>query len=88
MDSATKSGVFRYDGSTLTRLKLANFADGHIQLSPRPCSPIGMSTLNPSTNRGLPQNSPKPLKFYNCKSKDKRASKMEVGLLARVFARF
>lgn len=82
LNLATKSGVFRDDGSALTRLKLADFADGHIQLLPRPGSLVGMSTLNPSTDQGLPQNSPKPLKFYNRKSKVKRASKMDVGLLA------
>jgi len=46
LDSATKSGVFRDDGSALTSLRLIYFADGHIQLSSRACS----STLNPSAD--------------------------------------
>lgn len=50
LDSATKSGVFRDDGSAPTSLRLEYFADGHIQLSSRACSLVGMSTLNPSAN--------------------------------------
>lgn len=74
-DLGTKSGVFRYEGFAP---KLSNFANGHIQPLLRPCSPVDLVTLNPSTNQGLPHNSPKPLTFYNHKSND---SKMDVGLL-------
>jgi hypothetical protein len=80
LDLASKSSVFRDDGFALTR-KLADFADSHIQLLLRPCLLVGLTTLNPSADRGLPQNSPKPLKFYNRKYKAKRTSKMDVGLL-------
>jgi hypothetical protein len=68
MAPAVKSGVFRYDGSALTISKMLDYADG--------CLPVGLDSLNSSAERGIPQNLPNRLKFYNRKSMAKRALKM------------
>jgi hypothetical protein len=54
---------------------------GHVQSSSRPCSPVGMVSLNSSVE--ITENATKPIIFYNRKYKAKRETKLAEGLLAR-----
>jgi hypothetical protein len=63
-----------------TRPKMPDVADGYVQASPRSCSPVGMVTMYSSAE--ISQNTPKPMNFYNCKHKAKRALKLDMRLLA------